>query len=187
MFFNTPPTQLSLPYSYGIDRAILKVVSQIPENVTVNLDPIVAEAFCLVHPAAKVNKELPKLVNKVNERIHKLKAQIEEAGKAPPPIQVKTMGTSFAEWVGSLDTETSCLYLADNDPGKAYSYYWYAEMEHVEAALKQKIAQASQELIGAMEAAMYGFGGKYSDDDSGSQHFDLSAGQGLSELKQMGF
>lgn len=179
-----PPAHKNLPYSFGIDQALLTFLS---ENPTVDLAAAVRQAYRLAYDAKEVRLQLPSLVKKAEERIGKLNEQLKAGGKPASAVPMKTLGSTFAEWVSNLKAEETCLYLADFDPKRAYDYYWFTELAHVEAALHLKIAHASQMSVLGMEQAMYGAGNRYNDDDSSAKLFDLSSGEGLGELKKLGF
>ena len=83
--------------------------------------------------------------------------------------------------MGSLSATESCLYLSDYDIEKALKYYWEEDFLLVQEAIKVKSACDSQRSLIALEASMYGFGGKYADDAGGS-----SANENVIDLSDPG-
>ncbi len=107
-------------------------------------------------------------------RIQELQQQEEKANNARR--NKKTFGSSYAEWLSTLDATASCLYLADYDIERALNWYWNEDLLLVQEAIKIKSGHESQITLTRMEASMYGFGGHYADDkgNDGSTTIDLN-------------
>lgn len=185
IFQNYPIVNKQFPISLGIERYIINSIQQAVENEETGapIYQIVNEAFCQVYTADKVSAQLPELVKLVISHIESLNSQ---EGVTRKQHYTQSLGTQYAQWLSSLDSSQACLFLADYDIEKAKQWYWLAPTELVSTALKVKSEQLSQQVLANMEASMYGFGGKYSD-DGGGQGFDLCSSEGLDALKACGF
>lgn len=164
MFQNYPSNTPRVCLSFGIERAIL---SELQDEVTnEQFENIVLNSYALVYPVDVIKKTAYLLVQRVIARINEL--QTPQETTTTKRKQSKSFGTSFAEWMGSLSATESCLYLADYDIEKALKYYWEEDYLLVQEAIKVKSACDSQRSLIALEASMYGFGGKYAEDSAGS-------------------
>ena len=182
-----PPRNKLLPLSFGIERAILDNLEALETITDDDIGNATKVAFQMVYPSFDVNQQLPQLVESVIERINALNQ--EEPPKKSYGTPSKTLGTAYAEWVAMLDAERLCLYLAGWDPTKALQYYWEVESITLQEAIKLKAQHDSQLSLLQMEASLYGFGGKYKDDNSGEKAnvHDLSTDEGIAALKSFGF
>ena len=176
MFQDYPSKTPRVCLSFGIERAIL---NELKEEVTnEQFENIVLNSYALVYPVEVIKATAYQLVQRVIARITELQTPAE---KPKSRKQSKSFGTSFAEWMGSLSATESCLYLSDYDIEMALKYYWEEDFLLVQEAIKVKSACDSQRSLIALEASMYGFGGKYADDAGGS-----SANENVIDLSDPG-
>lgn len=186
MFQDYPSNTPRVCLSFGIERAILNDLQT--EVTNEQFENIVLNSYALVYPVEVIKATAYQLVQRVIARITELQTPHE---KPKSKRQSKSFGTSFAEWLGGLSATESCLYLADYDIAKALKYYWEEDFLIVQEAIKVKSACASQQSLIALEASMYGFGGKYADDSGGSNAnetiIDLSDPSAKEALAAFGF
>lgn len=162
MFQNYPPKFPRISLSFGIEKAIL---DQLKEEVTAQqFTQIVLSSYALVYPDDVVLKLEESLVSRVLARIEELQKPSDKPTKTGRPK--KSFGASFSEWLAGLSGTESCLYLSDYDIEKALHFYWQEDLMLVQEAIKAKSTQDSQNSLIQLEASMYGFGGKYSEDSS---------------------
>lgn len=188
IFQHYPAASPRIALSLGIERAILSRLDGAEELTEAAFAEIVTQAYRLVHPPKVVAETLAWLCRRVSERIGELQ---QKAADAPPPSCLKTLGSSYANWLGGLDASGACLYLAGYDIDKALRLYWQEDLLLVQEAVKIKGQQDSQLLLAQMESCLYGFGGKYAGDEGGSggqviEH-DMNTPAGRDALKAFGF
>jgi hypothetical protein len=159
MFQNYPPKLPRINLSFGIEKTIL---SQLKEEVTAEqFTQIVLSSYALVYSDELVMELEEHLVSRVLARIEELQKPQEQTKSGRTK---KSFGTAFSEWLAGLSGTESCLYLANYDIEKALHLYWQEDLLLVQDAIKAKTAQDSQNSLIQLEASMYGFGGRYSDD-----------------------
>jgi len=183
-FQDNPPSKSFIPLSFGVEKVILSNLltkDEITDQAVYN--SVVAGAAC-VHKGSCSKEDLDALSLRVAKRLTEFS---QPKDKAQQIRFGKSLGTGYSDWLASLDSEQLCLYLADNNPEQAYRYYWHVDFEWVTEAVKLKAEHDSQILVGQMEAALYGFGGKYKDDDGEAAHHDLLSQDGAEALRQFGF
>jgi hypothetical protein len=183
MFQDYPSNTPRVCLSFGIERAIL---NELKEEVThEQFENIVLNSYALVYPIDVIKATAYGLVQRVIERINEL--QITEVQPTLHTRQGKSFGSSFSAWFSGLSATESCLYLADYDIEKALNYYWKEDFLLVQEAIRVKSACDSQLSLIALEASMYGFGGKYADDQAGENIIDLSDPSAKAALEAFGF
>ena len=186
MFQKTPPRRPTLSLSFGIEKAIIEVLSEQEVITDAFLNQTVSTAFKLVHADAEVDKAFSSLIAIVLARIAAL--QPDPATNTQGVRQSKSLGTKYAEWLAELNATDLCLYLTDFDIEKARYAYWFMDIAAVQGAVKLKSQHDSQLALIQMEAALYGGGGKYQDDDAGSANYhDMNSDEGRAVLKAFGF
>jgi len=186
MFQQNPPRRSTLALSFGIEKAIIEDLSVSDHITDADLSKAVSSAFKLVHSDELVDKSLDKLLTVVLERIAAL--QPDPSATGPSMRQAKSLGTKYAEWLAELDATELCLYLTDYDIKKARHIYWFTDIPDVQGAVRLKSQHDSQLALIQMEAALYGGGGKYQDDDAGSSNYhDMNSAEGSAALKAFGF
>ena len=161
LFQQYPTSSKRLGLSFGIEKAIVGNLSAIEDLTDELFRQVVADGYALIHDREVVEAYLEGLVNRVLARIAELQIQEEKANNRR---NKKTFGSSYAEWLSTLDATSSCLYLADYDIAKALRWYWDEDYLLVQEAIKVKSGHESQITLTRMEASMYGFGGRYADD-----------------------
>jgi hypothetical protein len=187
MFQDNPPKHQALALSFGIEKAIIHSL-QTEEDITeAQLTQAVQNAFNLVYPDKLTAQHLPKLITSVLDRISSLQADKEKPNK--PTRHSKSLGTRYAEWLSGLNAEQVCLYLSNYDVKQAEQLYWFTDIKAVQDAVTLKSQHDSHLALIAMEATLYGGGGKYQDDDSGEEirQHDLDSASSMAALKQLGF
>ena len=182
MFQNYPSRSPRVCLSFGIEKAILNALKE--EVTQEQFEEIVFSSYALVHTKDVIKQTAPALLSRVYERIEELNKPVETP---KPKRQKKSFGTSFAEWLSNLTATESCLYLANYDIEKALKYYWEEDYLLVQEAVKVKSAQDSQNTLVSLEACMYGFGGKYADDQAGENVIDLADPGAKEALAAFGF
>lgn len=130
---------------------------------------IVLSSYKLVYEDELVDRLGDSLLQRVLERIEELNTD-EQANKPSSSRKSKTFGSAYAEWLSGLDATQSCMYLAEYDIEIALKLYWNEDYKLVQEAIKIKSTQDSQKTLAQLEACMYGFGGKYSDDTAGDSN-----------------
>lgn len=191
-FFEHPPTQDNTPaLSFGIERALIETISNRESLNEADMVEAVRAAFCLAYPRSLVDQHLQTLLDRVMRRIEEMQETAQEptteAPKAPPKKRM-TLGSQYMGWVSSLSPEQACLFLSDYDLDQASQWYWRRDMDVVKSAVALKAEQLSHSLTSAMEACMYGMGGKYKDDNGRSEDaIDLNSDAGVAALKALGF
>jgi hypothetical protein len=159
MFQNYPSKTPRVCLSFGIEKAILTLLQE--EVTNEQFEQIILQSYQLVYPEKVIKQTIQGNVQRVVARITELQIPKEPSNQRK---QRKSFGTSFAEWLGDMSATESCLYLADYDIEKALKYYWEEDYLLVQEAIRVKSSCDSQRSLIALEASMYGFGGKYSDD-----------------------
>jgi len=187
LFHNFPPKDDHLYLSLGIERCIFEALS----DVDITQDAfahIVEDSFCLVYARTRVRENLHELTERVLIKIAEMREAAEDAEAKPNNIRIgRSMGTAFAEWLASLDSERSCLYLADFNVALAHEYYWCHDASSIKEAVIMKGEHASKTIQTRMEAVLYGMGGKYNGDDGDAAHHDITTPEGREALKACGF
>jgi Arc/MetJ family transcription regulator len=172
-FQKFPPSQPRIGLSFGIESAIVSALNAEDEVTAEVFEKIVFESYAIIHPKELVEQLLPHLVQRVLTRIEELKDQEEK--KSSPGRRGRTFGSGYIEFISGMDSQVSCLYLANYDVDKALHYYWEEDYLLVQDAIQAKSGHESQITLTRLEASMYGFGGKYSDDaqgDTNTVHVD---------------
>lgn len=185
LFQNYPPVRSRINLSFGIEKALLQALS---ENSLESEDAyleIISSSYSLVYPEKIIHEAMPFLVKRVTERLQELKADQEKPKH--PNIETKSLGTAYSKWLTGLDGTALCLYLTNYHIPDALELYWKEDILVVQEAIKTKGQQDSQTILARMEASMYGFGGKYSDDDAGAETFVMGSEEAQEALKSIGF
>jgi len=192
LFFQRKPLSKALPYSFGVEKLILEALTTEQEATEETLNLAILSALDQVIPSCSLDirkAHHDALFDKVLARLKGFQEIAGDRGRNKP-LQ-KTLGTEYASWLSMFNADKICLYLADFDPTAAYEYYWHVDLDWVQASVRLKSEWANQCLISSMEAVLYGTGGKYSNDVAASggkaMDFDLSSGEGFSELSKFGF
>ncbi len=186
-FQNYPPQQQPLGLSYGIEADILSSLSEITTPTDRDFVEAVESAYCLVYPKKLVKARIKELVKAVSDRVVSIQKKGSQESTPTTPA-AKSFGTSFADWLSELPPSEACLYLADNDLDKALKLYWKEDISLVQVMLQAKSAHDHQKILVQMEACMYGFGGKYSDDQGTEGNtVDINSSEGQQALKDFGF
>lgn len=161
---NQLPARLpELPLSYGLESLIRDKIEENDGAITVE-----ALATCALRlwPENVVQQHIEDLSLRFVHRVERLAKAKTEAGDSKESSEPKrTLGSNLEEWTHTLDPTGLCLYLADYDPERAHRLYWWVEADLLELTLKSKLRFESVRHTNAFEAAMYGFGGSYGDDD----------------------
>ena len=164
---NQLPARLpELPLSYGLESLIRDKIEENDGAITVE-----ALATCALRlwPENVVQQHLEDLTSRFVQRVERLAKSRAEAETGESTSKPKrNLGANLQEWTRTLDPTGLCLYLADYDPERAHRLYWWVEADLLELALKAKLSFESIKHLNTHEAVMYGFGGKYSDDESQS-------------------
>ena len=185
-FLSNPPRKKALPLSFGIERTIINELTKVEEVTEPYFIQTISEAFKLVYPDNLVEQHLPALIARVVLRIEELNGSSDSKNKTHVS---KSLGTAYVEWLTKFDAEALCLYLANWHPEHAEKFYWETDFEPVQEAIRLKAQYDSQMSILNMESCMYGFGGRYKDDDSGNtgSNYDINSDEGVAALKALGF
>jgi hypothetical protein len=188
VFQNRPPRLQTLAFSFGIERSIIDKLNDTGGDISEKvLIQTVKQAFELAHPEKEVAAHLPSLVETVIARINSL-----QTDHSPTPSKgyvSKSLGTRYVEWLSEMDAEEVCMYLAEYDVNRAERLYWYEDIPAVQKAVTLKSQHDNQMTLVYMEAALYGQGGKYKDDDGGQavDYLSMSTEESSAALKQFGF
>lgn len=186
------PAQLpAVALSYGLEQLISEKVGQADGQLTLET---LAGCALRLYPESVVQKSLEDLSIRFLHRVERLAKAKENNGEAQPGEASKpkrTLGATLQEWTQSLDPTGLCLYLSDYDPERAHRLYWWVEADLLELTLHSKLRFESTKQLNLFEASMYGFGGKYSDDDSkgsetdsdSTESFDLNTPEGRNAFK----
>jgi hypothetical protein len=178
-----------LALSYGLEALI---AAKVEENQGALTAEGLAQCALRLYPEKVVQKNLEDLsirfVNRV-ERLAKAKgldpsSKPESTKESSKPK--RTLGANLEEWTQSLDPTGICLYLADYDPERAHRLYWWVDSDLLELTLKSKLRFEAVKHSNAFEAAMYGFGGKYGDDDSTGSGDTIETDLGAGSLAAFG-
>ncbi len=182
-----PPSKQRVNLSFGIEKALLDNLQESPPVTEDEFVKTVLRSYLLVYPDDVVNEAAQSILSRVLEHIEEIKKQ-EDPTKSKPIFNSKSLGTSYSDWLSSLDPTSLCLYLVDYDVPKALDLYWKEDFKVVQDAAKLRGQHDSQKLLAAMEASMYGFGGKYSEDHGASaENFDMGSEEAKEALKSFGF
>lgn len=184
------PHTHEIALSYGLEHLIRTSVEGSNGQLTAES---LAVCALRLYPEKMVKMHLEDLSIRFVNRVERLsKAKQEESSKQPKTRESsnpkRTLGANLEEWTHTLDPSGICLYLADYDPERAHRLYWWVDSDLLEIALRAKLRFASVVHTNNFEAAMYGFGGKYKDDDESSsesdeQSFDLNTPEGQQAFK----
>jgi hypothetical protein len=185
LFQQHPPKSATLPLSFGIEQALLDRLREQEAINEASLVEAILAAYLLVYPDALIKQHMQQLIDQVLARLEAL--QKDDKPSAPLKQYGKTIGTNYSDWLSQLDSTGICLYLADYDIVKACDTYWRTDLRLVKEAVKLKGQQDSHKVLAHMEACMYGFGGRYSEDDGNAKNFDLNSSEGLDALRSVGF
>ena len=161
------PSQLPrLALSYGLEALIVSAAGQSEGQLTAQT---LALCALRLYPEKVVKEHLDDLSARFAQRVERLAtaADSRPQGTSPGPggSPGRTLGSSLREWTHTLDQSAICLYLAGFDPERAHYLYWWVEADLLEVALEAKLGFESAQHINRYEAALYGFGGKYSSDE----------------------
>jgi hypothetical protein len=157
-----------LALSYGLEALI---AAKVEENQGALTAEGLAQCALRLYPEKVVQKNLENLSVRFVNRVERLaKAKGLDPLSKPDSIKEtskpkRTLGANLEEWTQSLDPTGICLYLADYDPERAHHLYWWVDSDLLELTLKSKLGFAAVLHSCNFEATMYGFGGKYSDDE----------------------
>jgi len=90
------------------------------------------------------------------------KAQADREKKKPsgPRKEGSGFGSGFHKWVGGLDTDKLCLWLADYDYEKAEWLFRNVDIDDLPIMATMKTEQTWQGMRTQFEACVIGFGGK---------------------------
>jgi hypothetical protein len=181
----SPPQFQTPALSFGIEKHIIDTLSHAEEVSDQHFTATIAQAFSLAHPEKVTARHLSALVQKVVDRINSLQTP----DKPQTRSYNKSLGTNYATWLSELNAVQVCFYLADYDPIKAETYYWFSDILVVQEAVKLKAQHDNQLALIAMEAALYGAGGKYEGDSGGDEvkNHDMDSADMARELKAFGF
>lgn len=107
---------------------------------------------------------------------------IKEANGKPEPshrgASKRSFGTTFSQFLSSMDGERLCFLLADHDPVKAKELYCTVDMALVSAAAREKVGYLA-ELTGVWyEAVLFGMGGHYKGSGPNDNTYDISENPG---------
>lgn len=184
-----PPILPKVVLSYGLEQLIGMKVEK--EGGQLTLETL-AECALRLYPESMVKKSLEDLSSRFLRRVERLAKAKQSNGEVPQGESSKpkrTLGATLQEWTQSLDPTGLCLYLADYDPERAHRLYWWVEADLLELTLHSKLRFESTKQLNLFEASMYGFGGKYSDDEGSESEassvgtFDLNTDEGKAALK----
>jgi hypothetical protein len=186
LFQSHPPNRRTLPLSLGIETAIIENLRAQETLTDEGFYQAVEQGFCLAHAQDDVRTHLDDLVQRVLTRLDTAK---------PEPTKIafqtgKSLGTQYAAWLSDLNSERLCLYLADYDYERAYALYWYTDVEAVQEIATTRGHHDSQRALLNMEACLYGFGGKYEDDNGGGGpaiDHDINDEEAAAVLRSFGF
>ena len=178
-----------LALSYGLEALI---AAKVEENQGALTSEGLAQCALRLYSEKVVQKNLEDLSIRFLRRVERLAKAKETNGEVQPGESSKpkrTLGATLQEWTQSLDPTGLCLYLADYDPERAHRLYWWVEAGLLELTLHSKLRFESTKQLNLFEASMYGFGGKYSDDEGSESEassvgtFDLNTDEGKAALK----
>jgi hypothetical protein len=181
LFQPYPVTHPRMGLSFGIEREVLARINDAPEISDTLLKDIVVEAYSIIHPLEIVQELAELLVARVLERINDL--QEKEKAQASSSVKRRTFGSSYAEWLSGLDATQACMYAADFDLAKALHYYWAEDYLLVNEIVKTKSEHESQMALTRMEAAMYGSGNSYKDDNGADPNTVVLDELGAEDIK----
>ena len=182
-----PPTQPILPFSFGVEQAIIADLGQHTAITEDALIEAVVRGFGLVLSEDEIKANVSTLVQRV---LHKIEEHQQSAEGSESSRPAKTLGSGYAEWLTNLSSEQACLYLANYDVGKAYDYYWKYDADMVKEAIKVKSQQENQASLLQFEAVMYGMGGQYKNDGASANILRLDEADqsdAVAALKACGF
>lgn len=112
-----------------------------------------------------------------------LLTRVEEGARTPAaetstgPAK-KTLGTSYNEFIGSLDTSDVLLWMCDYDYARAAHLFTSVDYLDVRRMVDLFVRRQAEQNLYTFECVMYGFGGGYKDDGGSGEvkEFDLSQG-----------
>ena len=190
-FVDLRPVLPTLPLSYGLEEMLSARL-----NGEREMDiALLIECIRAIYPATDFTQhDIDDLSARLVQRVQRLSANPsvtpkETEDRAPAK---RGFGSVIEEWASSLSPTEVCLFLANHDPLKAHKLFWSMEADYLELALKSKLRLVSVQHSGMLEAVLYGFGGKYSDDsqpatDPNTVVHDVDTADGLSALHSFGF
>lgn len=135
----------------------------------------------------------------VAARLEEFRVQSQElADKEGESDEVVTYGAAMVRWINGLDAVSICHLLSGFDPELSEKLYCDTDYRLVSSMAKVFTDHTWQGVNSHMEACLYGFGGKLSDDRSQTSPsgesgdvkvFDLTKNKaaGLAALKSLGF
>lgn len=174
----------SIPVSYLFLESLRVVVSEEPHS-PINEAVSKAAKTCFNQSLSAEQQLL--VVEELQSMQKKLEGLSEDS-----PSDKPSLGTAMLKWLSELEAEQLCYLLSEFDPVLAERLYCdtdYTVVAEMATLYTQKVWHW---VNSTMEAAMYGFGGKYEEDDSkdkAANTFDLTKDPeaGLAQLKSMGF
>lgn len=143
----------------------------------------------VLHDVCGVASPVPEDVEYFIERLNDLSKPPKES-ESPPPKN-KSFGTSYMDYLIGLPIDSVLLKMVQYDVKKAEHLYCVIDRSDVVALVDSYLLGKMEENSVAMEAAMYGFGGRYEEDKPEKTRkekgVDISSKEGEAALRSLGF
>ena len=122
------------------------------------------------------------------DRLEAFNKERDEAAQNPP-LKGASFGTSFTEYIQTLPIDQLLLRMCGYDYDNAKVLYCEVDRDEVICIARMYVTGLLEEHKVAMEACMYGFGGKYKGDRLAGdvRVHNLNASGGRQRLKELGF
>lgn len=122
------------------------------------------------------------------ERLEVLRTEMSNED-VQPKKSVKSFGTAYHEYLSRLMVDSRILKMVGYNFDAAKKIYCELDRDDAMKLVTEYTTGLFEEGLLTMEAAMYGFGGKYKDDKAGSKGntHDLTTDEGKKALRRLGF
>jgi hypothetical protein len=123
------------------------------------------------------------------DRLDALRKEMEQNETQETKKAVRSFGTAYHEYLSNLMVDSRILRMVGYNFDVAKKIYCELDRDDAMKLVNEYMTGLLEEGLLNMEAAMYGFGGKYKDDKGGSKAnvHDLTTDEGKKALKRLGF
>ena len=182
LFRRNPKTKIT-----SLFREVFSEIAQ--KNPEATLEVIINAAAA---EAGMVDYDVEGLADRLLEIAEKAKAGKEKKKPKGPRKMGSGFGNGFQKWIGGLDTDKLCLWLADYDFQRAEFLYRNVDVDDLPALATLKTEQTWEAMRANFEACVIGMGGKLEGQADTTVHeVDMndtsSIDDMVQQMKAMGF
>lgn len=151
------------------------------ESSELEVSQALVSAISLCGVSSPAQEDIEYFVERL-EGLSASKSQNKGVDKAP----TQSLGTAYAKFMRELSVIDILGLMTHYNPSALRYWYCEADAEATMLLVERYVQELFERVQVNFEACMYGFGGKYESDNSGSKVIDANSKEGLAALQQFG-